>query len=39
MRGGETDGKKPLGVYERRWDDNIKIDVKDVGCRKGTGLI
>jgi hypothetical protein len=25
-------GKRPLGGPERRWEDNIKMDFKDVGC-------
>ena len=30
---GEPDGKRPLGRPRRRWEDNIKIDLKEVGCR------
>jgi hypothetical protein len=25
-------GKKPLGRHRHRWDDNIKIDLQEVGC-------
>ena len=25
-------GKRPLGSLRRRWDDNIKIDLQEVGC-------
>jgi len=25
--------KRPLGRPRRRWDDNIKIDIQEVGCR------
>jgi hypothetical protein len=31
--GGETEGKKPLTRPRRRWEDNIKIDLQEVGCR------
>jgi hypothetical protein len=30
--GGEIWGKEPLGRPRRRWEDNIKIDFKEVGC-------
>jgi len=29
--GGRRDGKRPLKRSRRRWEDNIKIDVKEVG--------
>jgi len=25
-------GKRPLGRLRHRWDDNIKMDLKEVGC-------
>ena len=28
---GKTSGKKPLGVPRRRWEDNIRMDVKEIG--------
>ena len=28
---GETRGKEPLGRLRRRWEDNIKIDLQEVG--------
>ena len=31
------DGKGPLGRPSRRWEDNIKVDLQEVGCR-GYGL-
>ena len=31
--GGETEGKKPLGRTRHRWEENIKIDLPEVGCR------
>ena len=29
---GSTEGKSPLGRPRGRWEDNIKIDLKEVGC-------
>jgi len=29
---GKTEGKSPLGRTRRRWEDNIKTDLKEVGC-------
>jgi len=29
---GNPEGKKPLGRHRRRWEDNIKMDVQEVGC-------
>jgi len=28
---GKPDGKRPLGRPIRRWEDNIKMDLQDVG--------
>jgi hypothetical protein len=28
---GRPEGKRPLGRPRRRWEDNIKIDLKEVG--------
>jgi hypothetical protein len=28
---GKTEGKRPLGRPRRRWEDNIKIDLQEVG--------
>jgi hypothetical protein len=28
---GKPEGKRPLGRPRRRWEDNIKIDVQEVG--------
>jgi hypothetical protein len=30
--GGETRGKEPLGRPRRTWEDNIKMDLQEVGC-------
>jgi hypothetical protein len=29
---GKTEGKRPLGRPRRRWEDNIKIGLQEVGC-------
>jgi len=29
---GKHEGKKPLGILRRRWEDTIKMDFKEVGC-------
>jgi hypothetical protein len=29
---GKPEGKRPLGRPRRRWEDNIKMDLKEVGC-------
>ena len=28
----KPEGKRPLGRPRRRWEDNIKIDLRKVGC-------
>jgi hypothetical protein len=30
---GKTEGKRPRGRPKRRWEDNIKMDLQEVGCR------
>ena len=32
---GKPDGKRPLGRPRRRWEDNIKIDLEEVGSGCG----
>ena len=29
---GKPEGKRPLGIPRRRWVDNIKLDLREVGC-------
>jgi hypothetical protein len=29
---GKPQGKRPLGRPRRRWEDNIKMDLQEVGC-------
>ena len=37
---GKHEGKRPLGRRRRRWEDNIKMDLEEVGrgCRDWMGL-
>ena len=28
---GKPEGKRPLGIPRRRWEDNIKVDLQEVG--------
>ena len=34
---GKPAGKRPLGRPRRRWEDNIRMDLQEVGCG-GHGL-
>ena len=34
---GKPEGKRPLGRPRRRWEDNIEVDLQEVGCG-GLGL-
>jgi hypothetical protein len=29
---GNPEGKRPLGRPKRTWEDNIKMDLQEVGC-------
>jgi len=29
---GKLEGKRPLGRPRRRWEDNIKMNLQEVGC-------
>jgi len=29
---GKPEGKRPLGRSRRGWEDNIKMDLEEVGC-------
>jgi hypothetical protein len=33
----KPEGKRPLGRPRRRWEDNIKMDLQEVGGVMGTG--
>jgi hypothetical protein len=28
---GKPEGKKPLGRHRRRWEDNIRMDLREIG--------
>ena len=32
---GKREGKRPSGRPRHRWEDNIKIDLREVGCNLG----
>jgi hypothetical protein len=29
---GKPEGKRPLEIPRRRWEDNIRMDLQEVGC-------
>jgi hypothetical protein len=29
---GKPEGKRPMGISRCRWEDNIRMDLQDVGC-------
>jgi hypothetical protein len=29
---GKSEGKKPAGRFRRRWEDNMRMDLREVGC-------
>jgi hypothetical protein len=29
---GKPEGNRPLGRHRLRWEDNIKMDLQEVGC-------
>jgi hypothetical protein len=35
---GKPEGKRSLGRPRRRWGDNIKMDLREIGCGGWTGL-
>ena len=32
---GKPEGKRPLGKPRRRWEDNIRMNLREVGCDPG----
>ena len=32
---GKSTGKRPLGSPRRRWEDNIRMDLKEIGINAG----
>jgi len=35
----KNEGKRPLGRRRHRWEDNIKMDLQEVGCGVWSGSI
>jgi len=35
---GKPEGKRPLGKPRRRWEDNIKMDLQEVGGCRGNWM-
>ena len=35
---GKPEGKRPLGRPRRRWVDNIRMDIQEVGCGYMDGI-
>jgi hypothetical protein len=31
ISGGKREGKRPLGIPRHRWEDNIKMNLKEIG--------
>ena len=36
---GKPTGKRPLGRPRRRWEDNIRMDLEEIGINAGIRLI
>jgi hypothetical protein len=34
---GKPEGRRPLGRPRRRWEDNVKMDLQEVGCGVWSG--
>jgi len=37
--GGKHEGKRPLGRTRRIWEDNVKIDLQEVGAWTGSSCL
>jgi hypothetical protein len=35
---GRPEGKRPLGRLRRRWEDNIKMDIREIGIDKANWI-
>jgi hypothetical protein len=35
---GKPEGKRPLGRLKRRWEDGIRMDLRQIGWRVWTGF-
>jgi hypothetical protein len=36
---GKSEGTRPLGRHKRRWEGNIRLDLKEIGYERGSGFI
>ena len=36
---GKRTGKRPLGRSRRRWEDDIRMDLEEIGINGGIGLV
>ena len=36
---GKHEGKRPMGKTRRRWEDNIKMELQEVGCGGMDGIV
>jgi hypothetical protein len=36
---GKPEGKRPLGRPRHRWEDNIRMGLREIGWKGGSGLI
>jgi hypothetical protein len=36
---GRSEGRRPLGTPRRRWEDNIKMDLREIGLGMWIGFI
>jgi hypothetical protein len=36
---GKPEGKRPLGIPRRRWEDSIRMDLREIGWGGMDGLI
>jgi hypothetical protein len=34
---GKTDGKRQIGKHSRRWENNIRVDFKNLDKKRGFG--
>jgi hypothetical protein len=35
---GRPEGKRPLGRSRRRWEDNIKLDIREIGIDRANWI-
>jgi hypothetical protein len=36
---GKSEGKRPLERPRHRWEDGIKMDLREIGCGGGCGVV